>query len=319
MYTWNKIVKVHKKMSLNLTAETFSLFNHYQDSIEFFTNTVTSSRFKNQPTSNIPNNYLQRFGRIKFISCRELTCFVVSEDDEVFSLDKNRNWKYYKIGFKFPNERIVNISVSYHACVLVLQSVSGGGAGSTGGMNLIRTRVFVCYSANRNELGVRKTKFAERVETFSQSGIENSEIEWTCLEDFQLQDGEFITKTSCAAFTCCFLTSHGRLLACGSNQFFEIAQPSSDNNIPAIQCCCLDPSNECKEPFFTKTVNGDHNIIALTRDHNIFYCGYSMGNNGNNLPMMKQLAPISLMGEDEYFIDICASYYSWIYLTSKYI
>ncbi|EFC41331.1 predicted protein [Naegleria gruberi] len=284
----------------------FSLFHDHTESIDYF----------HQPFfTDVPKHLVHKFGKIKFILCRESSCYVVSEHDELFVRSSAHHlWERHVLDFKWPNERIVKISASYHACVLLLQS---------GNRNV---RVFACQTNDYGSdyvFGEQRGNVTVNVELVNDESSWNTKV-WYRVEDFDslLKDGEYITNISCAAFTCCFITSHGRLLACGCNQFAEIAQPkqnTSNYNIAKIQECCFDPNNECKKPFFVKTVNGDHNIIALTKDHDIFYCGYTMDYNGQDLPVMRQLGRIPQMEDNEHFIDISATYYEKLYLTSRFL
>ena len=148
---------------------------------------------------------------------------------------------------------------------------------------------------------------------------------WKEVLDFSeyFQVGECVSYTSCAAYTSIFISSRGRLFGCGSNQFAELAQPVKNNanldenlNTIKIRECEYDENNETKNPFFVKTVNGDHNIIALTRDGKVFYCGYQLEINGRNLQKMREFK--TELDTDEYFIDIAATYYDMVLLSSKY-
>ena len=244
---------------------------------------------------------------------------MVTEEDQVFVLTDGF-WRR-TTPFMIQNDKnltIIQMSAGYHHLILLLEN-----------KRTRQRKVLACcpllypYSFS---FGVRKNTHGGEYITFSRVNFstrktnqkkEPVESRWFEPLDFDeyLEAGEYVSYTSCAAFTSVFITSRGRLFACGSNQFGEVAQKQLEK-IEKINECDLDENNEAKNPFFVKTVNGDHNIIALTRDGKVFYCGFQLEINGVNVLKMREFK--TEMDTDEYFIDIAATYYGIVLLSSEY-
>ena len=201
---------------------------------------------------------------------------------------------------------IIQIAASYEAFFILVRYANGN------------TRVFYETSSLR--------KFSKEVNSIGGSrrcllgkdGV--SSVSWFEMLDFKklLQPGEFIVHVGCAANTCVFTSSRGRLFSSGSNQFAElgIGITPSPGEVLEIKPCII--NSECvDQPFFVKTVHGDHNIVALTNDGRVFVCGYSLGRNDENQP--NTLIQVKPDRSNVVFTDICAGYYTLYGLTSKYI
>lgn len=143
---------------------------------------------------------------------------------------------------------------------------------------------------------------------------------WLELKDFEsiLHVDENIVYTSCAAYACTFISDKGRIFASGSNQFGECARKKSPggSHLHAIQECDIDFCEEGPKPFFVKSRNGDHTIIALTRTGDVYCCGYRIKNLIHDLCRLEKFHCDS-MDKGEYFVDVASQFYSFSLLTSK--
>nr|CAG4712442.1 unnamed protein product [Naegleria fowleri] len=139
------------------------------------------------------------------------------------------------------------------------------------------------------------------------------------MEDWQV-DEENIIFTSCANYSITFISNKGRIFASGSNTFGECAQPvvgiSSMSQHQVLECRIEQLDHWKERPFFVRSVNGDHSIIALTRDHRVFYCGCLLGQDGSDLELLREFNPMG-MDTDEYFVDIASCSFSTLILTNK--
>ena len=63
-------------------------------------------------------------------------------------------------------------------------------------------------------------------------------------------------------------------------------------------------------------MNGDHNLIALTREGKVFYCGIGLDKNGGNLAKLREFDNVE-MEPGEYFVDIAVNIYGTMLLSSK--
>lgn len=220
------------------------------------------------------------------------------------------------LDFLEPNEKIINISAGYSLLLIVLQD-----------QYTLKTRVFgkLFNSYSGFNYAAQVQKHAQIVYPLTKNDVNPIVSEWNEILDFQqiLDVDENIIFTSCAAYTATFISSKGRIFAAGSNQFGEAGQAVTSYRNATDQCqikeCRIENLNHSKDkPFFVRSVNGDHTIIALTRDHRVYYCGYTLDKGGKDLSILREFKSKN-MDSDEYFIDIASGYYMTLLLTSKWV
>ena len=236
---------------------------------------------------------------------------VLSRTSRIFFLGQNK--KIYRFEYGSVSEitldptvfvmggEIVQMAAGYGAFFILVKYANGN------------TRVFCDKKVAKTETAIGATTKV----LISDNG-NNNYSSWVEILDFKelLQPGEHIVHLGCATFTYVFISSRGKLFSVGSNQFAEMGIGMNDSlSISEIKPCVIDP--ECTdEPFFVKTVHGDHNIVALTIDGRVFICGYSLSGNGAHQQTLVQVKPNR--STKVVFTDICASYYSLYGLTSKF-
>ena len=268
---------------------------------------VLGSVFKNHMGS-------RAIGKIEDILPRTSRIFFLGQNKKIYRYEKAVSVSEITLDptvFAMGGE-IVQMAANYSAFFILVKYATGN------------TRVFCDisgkYAKSENFISVKIMKDKEE-DTQS----------WVEILDFKelLQPGEHIVHLGCAAFTCIFISSRGKLFSVGSNQFAEmgIGMTSAIGNstISEIKPCVVDP--ECTDgPFFVKTVHGDHNIVALTNDGRVFICGYSLGRSDNGTRSLalhhghhqETLVQVKPEGPNVVFTDICAGYYTLYGLTSKF-
>ena len=237
---------------------------------------------------------------------------ILSRTSRIFFLGQNKKIYRFETGsvseitldptvFAMGGE-IVQMAAGYSAFFILVKYANGN------------TRVFCDrkYAKTENSIGATSKVLISDKDR-------NNYSSWVEILDFKelLQPDEHIVHLGCAAFTCVFISSGGKLFSVGSNQFAEMGigmAPVNASLISEIKPCVIDP--ECTdEPFFVKTVHGDHNIVALTKDGRVFICGYTLGGSGTHQKTLVQVKPNR---SKIVFTDICAGYYSLYGLTSKF-
>jgi len=268
---------------------------------------VPGSVFKNKPGCHKIEN-------IENLLSRTTRLYFLSGDKKIYHYTHNGAIVEITIDpsvFSIGGE-IVQMAAGYDSLFILVKYASG------------TTRVF-CETESITFKYANKVNsiVSSRKILISNSGIDPSRASWVEILDFKslLQHGEYIIHVGCAAFTCVYLSSRGKLYSVGSNQFAEmgvgyVSSGSSSAMISEIKPCVIDP--QCKEqPFFIKTVHGDHNIVALTNDGRVVICGYSLGvPNTSHQGYLTQIKPER---SNVVFTDICSGYYTLYALTGKYI
>ncbi|KAG2392163.1 hypothetical protein C9374_012415 [Naegleria lovaniensis] len=101
----------------------------------------------------------------------------------------------------------------------------------------------------------------------------NRDLIWLTSLEQALEENEYVTFLSSAAFTIVAVTNRGHLLGIGCNDFGDIGLPKSVKQQRTFKRI-PSPSNE----FFVKTCCGDHNIAALTKDGKLYVTGCNFSN-----------------------------------------
>ncbi|KAG2374758.1 hypothetical protein C9374_010502 [Naegleria lovaniensis] len=253
---------------------------------------------------------------IKTIIARTSFLYVLTDSGHLLEFSHNTSdIVEHILEFVEPNEKIVNISAGYALLLVVLQD-----------QHTLKTRVFGKNSSTSHgqfQYAKNVKQHAQTVMSLTARATTSCSSPWYEVLDFQhvLDVDEYIIFTSCAAYTATFISNKGRIAASGSNQFGECASGSvcsyqaGVNQTQVMECKIENCDSKNSKPFFVRSVNGDHTIVALTRDNRVFYCGYTL-NRGSDLSILRELpSPLDI---DEYFIDIASCYYSTLILTNKH-
>ena len=94
---------------------------------------------------------------------------------------------------------------------------------------------------------------------------------WMKDVDDLLRADEYITYMACAAYTTVIVTSKGRLLISGSNSFGELGVSQHEVSQFIVHPFSLENS----QVKFIKVACGDHNIIGLTTEGQVYVTGYN--------------------------------------------
>ncbi|KAG2392829.1 hypothetical protein C9374_011554 [Naegleria lovaniensis] len=249
---------------------------------------------------------------IKSIICRTSRCYVLTESNHLLEIIENSGIVEHVVrSFLEPHEKLIQMSAGYAMLLLVVQDV-----------RTLKTRVFTKDVTIQNYAANTEEKHGPTM-SFGNFQYNLETVKWNEILDFKtiLDVDEHIIFTSCAAYSITFISNKGRIFASGSNQFCECAQPNVSYRLSInqnqVKECRLDPYLINSKPFFIRSVNGDHTIIALTNDHRVFYCGYCL-NTGSDQDFLQEFNPKELLDSDEHFVDIASCYYSTLILSNKH-
>ncbi|KAG2382415.1 hypothetical protein C9374_005617 [Naegleria lovaniensis] len=253
--------------------------------------------------------------------------------DDVFS-----NYKENRNGEEIGLERAYFVAASYHhVLILTDKIVDGIVSPDIGSSNFAFTEL---PNGERFKVPKRPSVVAIHVGSYDNppffgedvinlqtlvegtSSVKQGQIYWLRDVEKALAFNEYITYMACAAYTSVFVTSNGRLLVGGSNQFGEVGQ--SIATTPATLRIEEHPfSRRNPNVKICKVACGDHSIIALSTEGKIYVCGYNGSNElmlDSNRDIVEELCESKRVNEitdHDPAIDVATQYYHFLFLTKS--